>query len=157
MRFKFKFLIISIILTSCQKENIDEKNIVNNWNIKRDPYTSGQLVLNENRTFHFAERTHLAEAFSNGVWKIEDDTIYLNSKMTKECLYIDKFKPYCEDKYIVTKEKIETTIENCEPKNYTRFYTIFQNEKFLFRNDSLIYVYPNKNCANLQSNYEIYR
>ena len=157
LRYKFIFLIISIIFTSCQKENIDEINVVNNWNIKRDPYTSGQLVLNENKTFHFTERSHLSETFSNGVWKMKDDTIYLNSKMHNECLYMNSFKPYCEDKYIVTREKIETTIENCQPKNYTRFYTIFQNEKFKFRNDSLFYVNPNKNCANKQSNYEIYR
>src|SRR5690606_23752260 len=145
LRYKFIFLIISIIFTSCQKENIDEINVVNNWNIKRDPYTSGQLVLNENKTFHFTERSHLSETFSNGVWKMKDDTIYLNSKMHNECLYMNSFKPYCEDKYIVTREKIETTIENCQPKNYTRFYTIFQNEKFKFRNDSLFYVNPNKN------------
>ncbi len=157
LRYKFIFLIISIIFTSCQKKNIDEINVVNNWNIKRDPYTSGQLVLNENKTFHFTERSHLSETFSNGVWKMKDDTIYLNSKMHNECLYMNSFKPYCEDKYIVTREKIETTIENCQPKNYTRFYTIFQNEKFKFRNDSLFYVNPNKNCANKQSNYEIYR
>ncbi|MEN2436604.1 hypothetical protein AAH994_14400 [Weeksellaceae bacterium A-14] len=133
------------------------KKIVNNWNIKRDAYAKGNLILNENRTFQFTEKSHLSETFSSGNWKIENDTIFLNSKMPKECLYVNNFKPYCEDKYVVFKEKIETTIENCEPKNFTKFYTAFQNEKFIFKNDSLIYINPNKNCANNQYNYKLYK
>ncbi|MBW8358170.1 MAG: hypothetical protein K0M63_00025, partial [Weeksellaceae bacterium] len=154
------FFLYFTLFLGCESKNGEEelaKKTIGNWNVERDVYTKGSLVLNTNKTFQFSEEGHLSETHSNGTWNIKNDTLILNSLMPTECLYVNNFSPYCEDKYIVTKEKIETTIENCEPKKIGKFYTKFSNEKFVIKKDTLIYVNENKNCANEQFPYKIFK
>ena len=157
MSNKLSFLILVVILVSCQNAKIDLKLIVGNWNIKRDVYAKGSLTINENMTFKFSEMGHLSESSSSGTWEIKKDTLILSSTMPKECLYVLKFGPSCENKNIVIEDLIETTVENCEPKSYTKFYTKFWTEKFIIKKDSLIYIITNKNCTKKQTDYKIFR
>lgn len=158
MKVRYPILIICTLFIGC-KNNDEElsKKIVGKWNVERDVYAKGSLILNTYQTFQFSEENHLSETYSTGNWKIKNDTLLLNSKKPNDCLYINFFSPYCEDKYIVIKPHIETTVENCEPKNFGKFYTKFSNEKFVFKNDILTYINENKNCANEQFPYKIFK
>lgn len=156
IRYSKTVLIICTLFFGC-KNNDEElsKNIVGKWNVERDVYSKGSLVLNTDKTFHFSENKHLSETYSSGNWIIKNDTLLLNSKMPTECLFVNNFSPYCKDKHIVVKPLIETTFENCEPQNYGKFYTKFDNEKFVVKEDTLTYINENKNCANEQYPYKI--
>ena len=153
----FKVLFLFLLLGCKKDQRIDSKKIIGLWNIERDAYTKGTLRINENQTFKFKETAHLSETFSEGIWKIKKDTLFLNSKPSTECLYLNNFSPFCEDEFIVVKPYIETTIENCHPDNFTKYYTSFNQEKFIVKNDSLIYINENKNCENEQFGYRIYK
>ena len=144
-------------MISCQNDKINIQKIAKNWKIQRDIYSKGNLIIKENKEFEFNEKSHLSETFSRGSWIIKRDTLFLKSQIPSECLYMYNFSLYCEKKYILIEELIETTIENCTPNNHTILFTKFQNEKFILRNDSLIYVNSNKNCANKQTNYKLYQ
>ncbi|MDO5616854.1 MAG: hypothetical protein Q4G16_11730 [Cruoricaptor ignavus] len=149
-------ILILLIFCSCiDSKKIKAEKIIGNWNIERNAYSKGNLDITENKTFSFSETSHLNETYANGNWEIINDTLILTSKMPNECLYVNNFAQYCEDKYIVVKLFFETTIEHCEPKNITKNFTKFDNEKFVIKSDSLIYISTNKNCANEQFEYKI--
>ncbi len=158
----FSAALLLLFLLSCGNEvtrenKIPEKNLIGRWHISRDPYAKGEIYLNTDHSFVFSESGHLSETYSTGKWEVNKDTLLLNSIMPGECLYLTSFAPACEELYIAIKPKIEVTIENCEPKSYTKFYTEFRQEKFVMSTDSLSYVNMNKNCANKQYPYKIYR
>lgn len=154
---KLYFLLFAIIFVGCHSDKIDLKLILGNWKIERDVYTKGALTINANRTFKFSEIGHLSESYSSGTWEIKKDTLVLSSTMPKECLYVNKFAPSCPNKNIVIEGKIETTIENCEPKKYTKFYSKFLTEKFILKKNALIYIVTNKNCDKKHTDYRIFR
>ena len=154
---KLYFLLFATIFVGCQSDKIDFKLFGGNWKIERDVYRKGALIINQDRTFKFSDIGHLSESYSSCTWKIKKDTLVLSSTMPQECLYVHKFAPFCPNKNIIIEEKIETTIENCEPKNYTKFYSKFLREKFILKKDSLIYIVTNKNCDKKHTDYRIFR
>ena len=94
--------------------------------------------------------------FSNGTWKIKNDTLILTTNKIEDCYYIkETISMQCEnfsnDDYpsIITKPYIESnlTIKNCKPKNSNIFYTNLNDEKFYFKNGKLIYLKRKNDCS----------
>lgn len=153
-----RYLILTLLffLAGCEdKKNIEK--IIGSWTIERDVYTNGILKINSDKTFNFSETRDGSKTYANGYWRIKKDTLILNSEMATECLYVNNFKQYCEDKYIVVKPYIETTVENCEPNKGSNYYTKFSDEKFIVKGELIYYINTNKNCANEQFEIKIHR
>ena len=114
-----------------------------------------RLIIKENKTFEFSSRACQGGSESNGIWKIENDTIILNSIKPKGCLFQHKYG-FClivGDKSYFENNK---TIKGCEPSGRDSSYEIFENEKFFIRNDTLIHVNKiNDPCPNLKIAYSM--
>lgn len=138
MKIKFLILIFILALSSCKKDipKIDESSkFVKVWfdTVRSYPFTA-KLTINKNKTFEYRGGACTSSFGSKGIWKIENDTIILNSIKPKECMYKIDFGLICEkpsgDDY--------KTIKGCDPKSENT-YENFENEKFYFRNDTLIH------------------
>ena len=155
-RYKYLFLTLSFFLNGCADKKKIEK-ILGSWTVERNVYTNGILKINSDKTFLFSETRDGCTMYANGSWRIKKDTLILNSKMPAECLYVTYFAQYCEDKYIVVKPYIETTVENCEPNKLMNYYTKFTDEKFIIIGELIYYINTNRNCANEQFETKIHR
>lgn len=133
------FLLVSIIaLSSCKKNNPKiEKNskFVKVWfdTVRSYPFKA-KLIINKNKTFEYRGGACDSRFGSKGIWRIENDTIILNSIKPKECMYKIDFGLVCEK---LTGDD-NKTIKGCEPKS-DKMFEDFENEKFYFRNDTLIH------------------
>ena len=158
--YRYKYLILTqfFFLVSCKdKRLLTAEKIIGSWSVERDAYSKGTLKINPGKTFNFSETRDTSKTYANGNWRIENDTLILTSIMAPECLYVNNFAQYCEDKSIVVKPYIETTIENCDPKKSENFYTKFNDEKFVIKGPSIFYINTNKDCANEQFETKIHR
>lgn len=138
MKIKFLLLIAIIILSSCKKNNpkIDKNSkFVKVWfdTVRSYPFSS-KLTIKKDSTFEYHGGACTSSFGAKGNWRIENDTIILNSTIPKECMVTIDFGLICE----ATTENNNKTIKNCEP-NGEDFYQNFENEKFYFRNDTLIH------------------
>jgi len=140
------FLLISILtLSSCKKDNpkVEENSkFVKVWfdTVRSYPLTS-KLIINKNNTFEYRGGACTSSFGAKGIWKIENDTIILNSIKPKECKWKHDFGLFC-----LTYEEMKSsnfaldnkTIKGCEPQGDDS-YEHFENDKFYFRNDTLIH------------------
>ena len=156
------FLILSIfliIISSCNKsapKKEENPKFVRTWfdTVQGMPLKQ-KLIIKENKTFEFSSRACQDGSKSNGTWKIEKDTIILNSVKPKGCLFQHKFG-FCiiigNNSYLENNK----TIEGCEPSGRDSSYEIFENEKFFMRNDTLIHkTKKNAPCPNLKIAYSM--
>lgn len=150
-------ILLFVIFCGCQSDkqtkNVPDKiseNLINgNWNESNSDALLKIFVLN-NKNFAFQSNMESISLFANGTWNIQNDTLYLNSKMPTECLYVEKFGPNCRNPNLLIEEKIETTVEDCMPIEIKRYFMKFSNEKFIIRNDSLIHIPNCKNAENIK-------
>lgn len=157
--FDFKnqigFLFVCLVLfSSCKKElpqTIENPKFVRTWydTVQGMPFRA-KLSIKENNSFEYSSRSCESGSKSSGIWKIEKDTIILNSIKPKRCLFQHPFGVIC----IPFNEPYSgdyKTIKDCEPSGSEATYEIFENEKFIFRNDTLIHTNKVKdNCPNIR-------
>lgn len=148
-------LVILILFTSCKKDlpkEIENPKFVRTWydTVQGMPYRA-KLIINANKTFEFSDHGCQSGSKSYGNWKIVNDTITLKSIKPKGCLYQNRFGVYCikiGDKSYFENSK---TIKGCEPSGRESDYEIFENEKFIIRNDTLIHINQAKNdCGEIR-------
>ncbi len=151
--------ILLILLSSCNKSSSKKEEIskfVRTWfdTVQGMPLKE-KLIIKENKTFEFSSRACQDGSKSNGIWKLENDTIILNSIKPKECLFQHRFG-FCliiGDKSYFENNK---TIRGCEPSGRNSSYEIFENEKFIIKNDTLIHINKkNAPCPNLKIAYSM--
>jgi len=138
MKIKFLLLISILALSSCKKDNpkIEEHSkFVKVWfdTVRSYPFKA-KLTINKNKTFEYRGGACTSRFGAKGIWKIENDTIILNSIKPKECMWKHDFGLICEK----LTDNDYKTIKDCEPKGEDS-YENFENEKFYFRNDTLIH------------------
>lgn len=154
MKIKLLSTLLFVIFISCKKDEpkvIEKSEFVKTWfdTVRMMPFMS-KLKINENKTFDYDGGACTASFHSKGTWRIEKDTLILNSYKTNKCYWKENFGLIC-----FTKEEIEKmrednqTIKNCEPVG-EESYVIFNHEKFYLRNDTLIHNGKNKNCPKLR-------
>ena len=155
-----------LLLSSCNKHNeitdINPKNITGVWklDLKKDSLNiiAAKLNLLENNTFKYSGKYESKIAlFSQGKWKIAADTLFLNTENINKCYYLwNGISTQCQnfdeskiENGIVVKQHIvePTTIENCLPKSRNVYYSKFIDEKFLIKNDLLIYIPKRYDCS----------
>lgn len=138
MKIKFLLLISILALSSCRKDNpkIDENSkFVKVWfdTVRSYPFKA-KLNIKKDKTFEYRGGACTSRFGAKGIWKIENDTIILNSIKPKECMWKQDFGLICEK----LTDNDYKTIKDCEPKGEDS-YEDFENEKFYFRNDTLIH------------------
>jgi hypothetical protein len=155
MKTIFTFFIL-ISLLGCQK-NIEPDEFVGTWIIDGIPYSKAKITFSKNHTFEYVEKNDFAHSNSKGQWEIRKDTLILNSVFPNECLYVSYFSQDCNDEQsAVFKLFIETTIENCQPKNIKKFFTKFDNTKFVKGSNSLVFI-PTVSCSDFAFKFNIHR
>jgi hypothetical protein len=145
----FLAIFILTLLSSCKKELPKESEnpmFVRTWydTVQRMPFRA-KLNIKEDKTFEYISGACQSSSKSNGSWKIKNDTITLKSVKPKGCLFQNRFGVYCikiGDKSYFENNK---TIKGCEPSGRESDYEIFENEKFIIRNDTLIHINQAKN------------
>jgi len=139
--YLFLIFILLILFSSCKKKlpkKIENLKFVRTWydTVQGMPY-GAKLIIKQNKTFEYSSHSCQSGSKSNGIWKIEKDTIFLNSIKPKNCLFQHPFGIICNFDEL---DKNNKTIKNCEPSEREADYEIFKDEKFYIRNDTLIHV-----------------
>lgn len=154
----FIFVAIFILIGCVHKSekntilsNINEKpnGFIGEWESfeRIYPYVSNLIIKNDS-TFYYESGACLFRGFSKGRWKINNDTLILNSSNLDSCLYLSYFD---EDCILITEGDTskfirETTISGCIPF-YETEYILFKNDAFYIYNDTLIHKTKNsKQC-----------
>ncbi|HWS60138.1 MAG TPA: hypothetical protein VN182_04335 [Flavobacterium sp.] len=145
MKIKFLLLISIIALSSCKKDNpkIEEHSkFVKVWfdTVRSYPFKA-KLIIKKDKTFEYRGGACTSSFGAKGIWRIENDTIILNSIKPKECMWKHDFGLFCltfEEMKLANIEEDNKTIKDCEPQGENS-YENFENEKFYFRNDTLIH------------------
>lgn len=140
------------ILTSCISKNSVDKSseeqfdkYLGVWhNTFRHYEYSADLKIDSMNNFIYEGGACASSFLSKGSWKLNGDTIVLNSFQPKECYYVLDFGI----KYIVeppiigdtTIHELRTSIKGCEPDLYYITYILFNDERFIIKNDTLIHI-----------------
>lgn len=156
MRQIISLIILSLFFINCSTDTKNKfeksEDFIRDWSVIRYPYSKAILSLSENHEFKYHETGHLSEIYSEGIWKLDNDTLTLNSLQPNECLYLDDFS--------LTKgqtiDDIQTTFKNCNPKPDSKFFIEFNNSKFIVTKDSLIYLNLNREYLIKYGNYKIF-
>lgn len=104
---------------------------------------SADLKIDSINNFIYEGGACASSFLSKGSWKLNGDTIILNSFQPEECYYVNDFGI----KYIVappiigdtTKHEMRTSIKGFEPKLHS-IYILFNNGKFIIKNDTLVHI-----------------
>jgi hypothetical protein len=151
----FLLFVFLTLFSSCKKElpkEIENPKFVRTWydTVQGMPFRA-KLNIKADKTFEYTSRACQSGSESNGIWKIVNDTINLKSIKPKGCLFQNRFGVYCikvGDKSYFENNK---TIKGCEPSGREPDYEIFENEKFIMRNDTLIHINQAKNdCGEIR-------
>lgn len=155
MNYKLSLFLLALLLICCNK---NESKFIGIWNVKtRIPY-SAKLTLNENHSFSYNGGACLSRFQSNGNWKIVNDTLILKSNLPNECFYTSKFGYICYEIKDSLKIRNQTTIPNCKPKNVEYEFVNFQDDKFVLKSDSLVYLTDkDDNCCDENNRFLISR
>lgn len=160
MKIKLLLLIFILALSSCKKDNpkIEENSkFVKVWfdTVRSYPFMA-KLIINKNKTFEYRGGACTSSFGAKGIWRIENDTIILNSIKPKECMWKVDFGLLCltpAEMRAGNENDDNKTIKGCEPQGEDS-YENFENEKFYFRNDTLIHKNDEndkmKNCPKLK-------
>lgn len=149
MKLKLLLTFLFIVFISCKKgetKAIEKSEFVKTWfdTVRMVPFKS-KLIINDNKTFEYNGGACTSSFESKGSWKIEKDTLILNSSKTKKCYWKHPFGLMCSEKDFEKIREDNKTIKDCNPTGENA-YVIFDNEKFYIRNDTLIHTKKNKYC-----------
>lgn len=149
------FILLTLLILSFSCKKTEPKNeiikFVRIWydTVQGMPFKS-KLNIKTNNTFEYLSQSCESGSKSNGKWKIENDTIILNSIKPKKCLFQYPFGVLCIPFNQPLPEN-NKTIKDCEPSGRNASYEIFENEKFYIRNDTLIHANKrNDDCPELK-------
>lgn len=154
-KYLLLLFVVLTIFSSCKKElqkEIENPKFVRTWHdtVQGMPFRA-KLSINANKTFEYLSGACQSSSESNGTWKIKNDTIILKSIKPKGCHFQNRFGVYCipkNDKIFFENIK---TIKDCEPSGSEPEYEIFENEKFIIQNDTLIHINQAKNdCGKIR-------
>lgn len=153
------FTLLFVTLFSCEKNRLFHvSQIYGEWKIKSGVMETGEvLIFNTDKTFTYKSVYHITEFFSQGNWKIKEDTLILNSIMPHECFYLLSFGGKCKSSDVLTDELIYKTNLECESPASNKFFIEFKNSKFLIKKDSLIHIPANKNCDEVPEKIILHR
>jgi hypothetical protein len=156
MKFKLLSILLLVIFISCKndKPKINKNSkFVKTWfdTVRMTPFTS-KLIINKNNTFDYSGGACTSSFESKGFWKIEKDTLILNSSKTNKCYWKLPFGLMCSKKDFEKIREDNKTIKGCNPMGENE-YVIFDNEKFYIRNDTLIHTEKNKYCPSMKIAY----
>ena len=154
MKLKLLLTFLFIVFISCKKDKmkaIEKSEFVKTWfdTIRMVPFES-KLIINDNKTFEYKGGACSSSFESKGSWKIEKDTLILNSSKTNKCYWKQPFGLMCSEKDFEKIQEDNKTIKDCNPAGENA-YVIFDNEKFYIRNDTLIHTEKNKYCPKLKT------
>jgi hypothetical protein len=147
MKISFALLFFLTLLTSCKKEVSSENQIfVRTWfdTIQGMPFKA-KLIIKADKTFEYSSATCQSRSKSNGNWEIKNDTISLKSIKPKGCLHQNRFGDFCIKTGDTRFFENNKTLKDCEPSGREPSYEIFENEKFIIKNDTLIHINQVKN------------
>lgn len=149
-------LLVAIILTflsSCNK-NSPKKEVTSKFvrvwfdTVQGMPFSS-KLEIKANKTFEYSSHSCESGSESYGTWKMIKDTIVLKSIKPKTCRYQHRFV-FCYFNKETASFDNNTTIKGCVPNGGEVDYEVFEDEKFVIRNDTLIHKSDKKSpCPNL--------
>ncbi|WP_298393719.1 hypothetical protein [Flavobacterium sp.] len=151
----FFIFIFLILFSSCKKElpqKIENPKFVRTWydTVQGMPFRA-KLIIKANKTFEYLSGACDSRSKSNGIWNIQNDTIILKSLKPKGCLFQNRFGVYCIPKNDKSFFENNKTIKDCEPNGAESNYEIFENEKFIIENDTLIHINQAKNeCGEIR-------
>lgn len=153
MKLKLLSTILFLVFISCKNNEpkiVKKSEFVKVWfdTVRMVPFES-RLTINENKTFLYSGGACTSRFESKGVWKIERDTLVLNSYKTDKCYWKHPFALICSEEDFNKIRENNKTIKNCNPTGENE-YIIFDNEKFYIRNDTLIHTEKNKYCPKLK-------
>ena len=140
------FLFVIFAFQSCKKK-ADER-FVRTWH-DTENIIPGRSTLNINSNFTFSYNAIGCQwrNISKGKWNVIGDTLELNSLVSDTCYNMSPFADYVKFGDNIERQ---TTIKNCTAETETGF-TIFKNEKFYLKNDSLVYIQrKNSNCSKIE-------
>lgn len=104
-----------------------------------------KLIIKADKTFEYTSANCQSGSKSNGNWEIKNDTISLKSIKPKGCLYQNRFDDFCIKKEDLRFFENNKTLKDCDPSGREPSYEIFENEKFIIKNDTLIHINQVKN------------
>lgn len=153
MKLKLLLTFLFIVFISCKKDEtkaIEKSEFVKTWfdTVRMVPFTS-KLIINENKTFEYNGGACTSSFKSKGFWKIEKDTLILNSSKTNKCYWKHPFGLMCSKKDFEKISEDNKTVKDCN-RSDENAYVIFDNEKFYIRNDTLIHTKKNKYCPKMK-------
>lgn len=153
----FPLLIIFTFFIKCknnEKEYLaNEKKIaINNaalgvWNIDKAPYCKAVLTISSNNTFSYSESRCLSRTSSKGKWIIKGDTLIINTIIPSGCYSFEPFSLHTKNK----------KYEDCPDAELEDIITIFENERFLIKKDTLDYLDLKKIYKKQYGNYKIFK
>jgi len=144
-------LTLVFIVSSCiSKSNNDKSNkeqiekYLGVWHSTDRHYEySADLKIDSMNNFIYEGGACACSFLSKGSWKLSGDTIVLNSFQPNECYFVEDFgiKITIEPPMIgdTTIHEMRTSIKGCEPQSY-KIYFMFNSEKFIIKNDTLIHI-----------------
>ena len=145
------FLTLTLIQSSCISKNNTDKSTQEQidkylgvWHSTDRHYEySADLKIDSMNNFIYDGGACTWSFLSKGSWKLNGDTIVLNSFEPTECYYVEDFgiKIIVEPPIIgdTTIHEMRTSIRGCEPQ-LSSTYIMFNNEKFIIKNDTLIHI-----------------
>lgn len=136
MTIKTLILAILIFSISLKKTESSPKNFAGTWfDTGYEPENKTTLKILPDNTFLYNGGSSSSTGFSNGTWKMIQDTIELSTVKMEDCYTVF---PFSDCSSTDKKSKGLTTIPGCVP-DMDMSYVTFDKEKFYIKNDSLIY------------------
>jgi len=145
-----------IIFSSCTEQSLTENNFIGAWTSvdKVTPYKA-ILTISSDSSFGFNFGACQSRGYSKGTWRLVDSSIILNSSETDSCYYVDEFGMHCYD-ITDTSHWGMKTHKDCDA-TLEMFYTIFSDDQFEIRNDSLYHIEElNNNCPDIKGMEDIF-
>ncbi len=146
------FLTLMLIQSSCISKNNTDKSTQEQidkylgvWHsTDRHFEYSTDLKIDSMNNFTYEGGACESSFLSKGSWKLNGDTIVLNSFQPEECYYVQDFGiKYIDEPPIIddtTTHELRTSIKGCKPDKYYITYFLFNNERFIIKNDTLIHI-----------------
>jgi hypothetical protein len=159
-------------VSGCGQSNRDKKNnhtdlIKNNFlgvwkSVERIYPYRATLVIDSSYKFAFVGGACVLHFESQGKWKLNGDTLILDSFYPEKCCYIREFGVNCTVITIIdsisetndsTSFELKTSIKDCIP-DYIDEYILFENEKFLIEDSVLTHIQKSKAlCPEIKDNF----
>lgn len=148
MTFKILFFLLSILFLSCNNQGGKSNKFIGSWyDTDYIIPSNANIKINSNNTFNYKSRGCQWSVISKGEWKINGDSIELNSIRIDTCYSMYPFIE-CLTFGENLNKNAQKTIPNCVIKSDTHF-AVFSKEIFYLKNDSLVYkLKVSSNCPN---------